>query len=87
MATKSPDNLLDKMPAKIRKAFLQSIADAMEMHSRLEMSNIPEGCWESAAAGWLAVERKLICWVNINLTTGKSFSYDLRPGHEAKDRV
>jgi hypothetical protein len=87
MATKSPENLLDKMPAKIRKAFLQSISDAVEMHNRLEMSNIPDDCWESAAASWLAVERKPICWVNMNLTTGKSFAYDLRSGREAKDRA
>lgn len=85
MATKRPESIIDKMPAGLRKKFLQSITDAVELHNRLEMSNIPADCWESAAASWLAAERKLICWVTIPLPRGQAKSYDLRPGHEAKD--
>lgn len=87
MATKSPESILEKMPADIYKKFMRSLADAVEMHNKLEMSHIPEDCWESAAASWLAAERKLICWVNFNLKTGKSFAYDLRPGKEANPRA
>ncbi len=87
MATKSPENFLDKMPAGLRKKFMQSIADALELHTSLEMSNIPTDCHESAAASWLAAERKLICWVHVPLPRGKRFMYDLRPGREAKDRA
>jgi hypothetical protein len=87
MATKSPESILDKMPAGLRKKFMKCIADALEMHNSLEMSNIPKDCWESAAASWLAAERKLMCWVHVPIPKGKSFMYDLRPGHEAEEKT
>jgi hypothetical protein len=63
---------------------MRSLLDAIELSMSIEMANIPDSCTDSAAASWLAVNRKLACWVTIYPDNRRPTKYDLRFGREAK---
>ena len=70
------------------KELVAALISARDLAHTIEMANIPRSCWESAAAGWLCVNRDPDCWAVVNLNgKDQDFQYDLRFGREAKEAV
>lgn len=73
---------------KLSKSKMHQLVEAYDLSRSIEMANIPAACQDSAAASWAAANRPLQCWVRIQLDDSTpAIAYDLRFGHEAKERA